>query len=165
MFSDFAFVFFCWGNTLLGKHLLLFTTSRRCRWFQAVSGKLLPFATMSGYTKTKMKVWNTKTMGYNSLKLKEAWVPIPIPSIYGIFRYISHKNQLFMQVNIPVPWILWDMGTQFETNFPSPWFASKVVGQSEPRLSNADRNANLGQSLLSFFRRWVLLEGSSQSVQ
>ena len=27
--------------------------------------------------------------------------------MYGIFTYIYHKNQPFMQVNILVPWILW----------------------------------------------------------
>ena len=31
----------------------------------------------------------------------------PLGSMYSIFTYMYHKNQPFMQVNIPVPWILW----------------------------------------------------------
>ena len=27
--------------------------------------------------------------------------------MYGMFTYIYHKNQPFMQVNIPVPWMVW----------------------------------------------------------
>ena len=29
-------------------------------------------------------------------------------SMYGMFTYISHKNQPFMYVKIPFPWILWE---------------------------------------------------------
>ena len=35
----------------------------------------------------------------------------PIGSMYGIFTYIYHKNQPFMYVNIPSPWILWETAT------------------------------------------------------
>ena len=31
----------------------------------------------------------------------------PTGSMYGISTYSFHKNPPFMQVNIPVPWILW----------------------------------------------------------
>ena len=37
--------------------------------------------------------------------------------MYGIFTNIYHKNQPSVQVNIPVPWILWDSFTDILVKF------------------------------------------------
>ena len=48
---------------------------------------------------------------------------IPIGTMYGIFTYIYHKNQPFMQVNIPVPWIrhgpALDIGSELNPRSPN----------------------------------------------
>ena len=57
--------------------------------------------------KTNMDTGYPKSMLWKMYFLLNIAILFPIPSMYGIFTYIYHENQAFMQVNIPVPWMVW----------------------------------------------------------